>query len=160
MIGWMERYGDRIGRLAAEGGVPPALAAAIVLVESDGVTWAMRFEPEFHDRYIVGNPDYQEADATERIGAATSWGLMQIMGATARERGFAGRYFAELCDPEKGLFFGIAHLARCLARYGETAPAVAAYNAGSARRRGDRFVNQEYVDRVTAALEITRGRVG
>jgi len=46
---------------------------------------------------------------TERILQRTSWGLMQIMGAVARERGFRG-WLTELCDPAVNLEWGCRHL--------------------------------------------------
>jgi len=46
---------------------------------------------------------------TELLGQQTSWGLMQIMGATARERGFRG-WLTELCDPATNLEWGCRHL--------------------------------------------------
>ena len=145
----LDEFKDEIEQIAAEHQVDPDLVRAIVMTESAGDLWAMRFEPDFHDRYIVGNRDYMKASATERMAAATSWGLMQVMGAVARERGFAGKYLSELCEPIVGLRYGVKHLKHFLDRYVDSIQATAAYNAGSARRDADgRFVNQDYVDKV------------
>lgn len=40
-----------------------------------------------------------------------SWGLTQIMGAVARERGFLGTYLTELTNPQINLDYGFEHLA-------------------------------------------------
>ena len=149
----LDRFKDEIERAAAEFGVDPDLVRAIVMTESAGDPWAIRFEPAFYDRYIVGNKDYAKASATERMAAATSWGLMQVMGAVARERGFRGRYLSELCEPIVGLRYGVKHFYHFLAKYRDQNKAVAAYNAGSARYKpGGGFVNQDYVDKVLGWL--------
>jgi soluble lytic murein transglycosylase-like protein len=36
---------------------------------------------------------------------ATSWGLMQVMGQSARELGYR-EFIPELCDPASGLYWG------------------------------------------------------
>lgn len=68
--------------------------------------------------------------AQEWWGQQASWGLMQVMGANAREHGFRGVYFTDLCDPEIGLEFGCRFMARLLAR-NPVEDALSAYNAGS-----------------------------
>jgi len=47
--------------------------------------------------------------STEFICQSLSWGLLQIMGAAARERGFRGD-LPELATPDCGLKYGIKHL--------------------------------------------------
>ncbi|MFW5972387.1 MAG: transglycosylase SLT domain-containing protein [Bacteroidota bacterium] len=151
-----------IARLASRHGVPPDLLKAIVEVESGGDPRAMRYEPEFD--YLVdpdtgesfdGEPDAIPAPSgvspwTEYIGQRTSWGPMQIMGATARELGFEGRFFTELCD--EGLEWGCRYLVRLRERHGDWEAAAAAYNAGSPRRTDDgEWENQEYIDKLKEA---------
>lgn len=105
--------------------------------------WAMRFEPGF--RWFVGNVDAMSA--TERNGQQTSWGLMQVMGAVAREYGFTG-WFPKLCDPSLGVHYGAQHLKKFYARYGNWHDTIASYNAGSPVKIDGRYRNQAYVDRV------------
>ena len=103
---------------------------------------------------------------TELLGQQASWGLMQIMGATARERGFKG-WLTELCDPAVNLEWGCRHLRWMLDHpldYGLSiaqGPAVlkgtladlaAAWNGGSCRIVDDTYANQSYVDRVVKAM--------
>lgn len=138
------------------------LVAAIVKKESRGDPWAVRYEPGFFDRYIK---DLSRAEVerlapgvksglpsldTEKRMMATSFGLMQIMGVVAREQGFRGRYLTQLCEPHTGLLYGVRHLQTKIKDNPDLPSAVAAYNAGSARRKkGSRvFVNQDYVDEV------------
>jgi hypothetical protein len=60
-----------------------------------------------------------------------SWGLMQIMGATAREEGFRGPYLTQLCDPATNLTIGCSVIAKLLLwSAGNVHLALAAYNAG------------------------------
>ncbi|WP_161628899.1 lytic transglycosylase domain-containing protein [Solimonas flava] len=153
--------------------LPPQLVSAIVLKESGGDRFAMRVEPAYPYLWDVArNQPYKVSTSvaadrnpaplfnaprghsirTEWIGQQTSWGLMQIMGAVARELGFTG-FFPALCDPMTGLDYGCRHLAALIKRFSAThglRGAVAAYNAGSPRYQGTagRFENQDYVDAV------------
>jgi len=152
-----------IARAARQHGLPIPLVTAIVQVESGGDPWAARYEPAFFTRYVekirVRAFGGCSAD-TERSLRATSFGLMQIMGQVARERGFEGPYLTELCDPEVGLEYGCRHLAWLRGRYFATdgwPGVIAAYNAGAPRRDGDRYANQSYVNR---ALEAAQPWVG
>ena len=67
-------------------GLPWEAVYAFVMTESSGNEYAMRHEP--HYRWLFG----QNHSPTERIGQMTSWGLMQVMGAVAREYGFSGHF--------------------------------------------------------------------
>lgn len=85
----------------------------------------------------------------ERSGQKMSWGLMQVMGAVAREYGFKGTFLSELCDPHVGLKYGMIHVQTLFKRYnGHWPDVIAAYNMGSPRRvDGGAYENQEsYVD--------------
>ena len=62
-------------------------------------------------------------------GQQASWGLMQVMGGNAREHGFRGVFFTELCDPATGIEYGCRYFARLLAR-NTVEEAVSAYNWG------------------------------
>lgn len=107
--------------------VDPALVAAIVAAESSGRTDAFRFEPAFWRRYCLNNPLYSQ-DTPRRV--ASSYGLMQVMYPTARERGFPGPPEL-LFIPEIGLTWGCRHLKLLLEwAQGDTWKAVAAYNGG------------------------------
>jgi len=136
--------------------LPPGLVLAIVQVESNGRAAAVRYEPAFFGRYVEGKVHQVYAPCsrvTEERLRAFSFGLMQIMGQTARDLGFKGVYLTELCAPEIGLDWGCRYLAKQVLRYsGNLEAATAAYNAGSARWLPNRqFANQEYIDKVRKA---------
>lgn len=84
--------------------------------------------------------------ATERAHQATAWGLMQVMGAHAREMGFEGSLPA-LCMPEIGLFYGAQRLKKFLNRY-SLEDAISAYQAGIPVVLNHQYKNQDYVDDV------------
>ncbi|MEW6265319.1 MAG: transglycosylase SLT domain-containing protein [Thermodesulfobacteriota bacterium] len=130
-------------------GLDPGLTAAVVLAESAAQPAAVRFEA--HYRWLF-KPESVKPDIcsieTEVMLQKISFGLMQIMGAVARERGFQG-WLTELCRPEQGLEYGCRHLAWLLDRFSPIEAAVSAYNQGFPRRGPDgRYLNQPYVDKV------------
>ena len=104
-------------------GLPADLVAAVVEQESGGHRRATRYEPGY--RWLHG----KDLDPDEVEDQSTSWGLMQVMGATARELGHAGP-LTDLLEAEVGLDIGCAYLARLLKRHRMATPALAAYNAG------------------------------
>ena len=152
LIPWREMVAEVTAM--ADLALPPDLVLAMVMQESAGDPWAFRFEPAFYDTYIKNNERVVAPKGvslvTEQMGRATSFGLMQIMGQVAREHGFQGRYLTQLCEPAVGLLWGCKHLARFLKKYGNEPDAIAAYSAGSPRKKADgiTYVNQEYVDSV------------
>lgn len=136
---------------AAAYGIDPDLVEAHVMTESSGNPQAVRFEPQFYDRYIrpLGLKDQKEAQ-----GRATSFGLLQIMGQVARELGYQGA-FSGLMDPSVGIEWGCKKLSKCYAKFANQGidAGIAAYNSGTPRRNKDgSFVNQVYVDRVSGFL--------
>lgn len=166
----MDRY---IAVVAPKYELPLQLVRAIARVESGGDHWAWNPEPAYRYLWDVrrGKPfrtltgaelasEKPPADFHSQIGdrdaewwgQQASWGTMQVMGAVAREHGFAG-HFPGLCHPLDALHYGCKHLAhlsdRFIAAHGWRG-VVAAYNAGSPRREGKTWVNQAYVDKVAA----------
>ena len=125
---------------AAAAGVDPALVLAVIDVESGF------------------NPNARGDDGQ-------SWGLMQVTLATAKV--LAGRAVSasELQDPVTNVALGSQYLGEQLARYGNIPDAVAAYNAGTARKNAaGQYVNsqgiptvQRYVDAVLAAYPRYQG---
>lgn len=128
-----------VATVAGRHDMPVELVAAMVLQESSGNRYANRFEQGFYKAYIEGHElDFVPRSClhvTEALGRATSWGLLQVMGATARQYGFRG-WFPELCETETGLDAGCRYLADLRRRFGhEGWPVmVRAYNAGPGGR--------------------------
>jgi soluble lytic murein transglycosylase-like protein len=148
---WESEIEDVCRRLT----LPAKLVHAIVQTESSGDPWAYRYEPAFYKNYIHNKPfktfGFLSVE-TEMNGLATSWGLMQVMGVVARERGYTRAYLSELCKPEYGLEYGCRQLKnlenRFMDGYGWNG-VIAAYNAGSPRRdQTGAFLNQSYVTKV------------
>jgi soluble lytic murein transglycosylase-like protein len=116
-------------KYAAKHGLDTVLVCAVCEQESDWDTFAVRFEPAFEARYI--KPALPSAPTTLELTKAMSFGLMQMMGETAIEFGWKGRFLTELCDPDLGVDFGCAKLRSCLDRAGEDeAKALLLYNGG------------------------------
>ncbi len=117
-----------VRRAAREAHVEPALLLAVARVESG-------FDPR----------------ATSRAGAA---GVMQLMPATAQALGVENSY-----DPGQNVRGGATYLRELLDRFGgNTAAAVAAYNAGpgAVQRSGEPPETRVYVARVLAAYRSYR----
>lgn len=89
---------------------------------------------------------------SDKSGA--SLGECQVQYRTAKTLGFKG-YISELwLNRMTNRFYAARYLQKQLRRYHDNVPsAVAAYNAGTAKRRNGKFINQRYVDRVLKALE-------
>lgn len=138
--------------------IDPLLVQAVVEQESGGNQWAFRYEPAFFRRYIQDLHEGQLSGfvprniptlVTEKQARATSWGLMQIMGETARSIGFSGRYLTELLDAATNVEWGCLYLAQLLLRSdGNLRRALLKWNGG-----GD----PHYPDKVLArAAQIQR----
>lgn len=136
--------------LAPHHNLPWELVAAIVLTESSFDPWAVRYEPQY--KYLVGSEE--TLSATERTTQMMSWGLMQVMGGVARERGLKGP-LSQLCEPTIGLTYGMLHLARYRTRHPASwADTIASYNAGRPIMRDGKYLNQGYVDKVLSRWHI------
>lgn len=111
-------------------GLDGALVCAVIEQESQWDTYAIRFEPAFEARYI--HPALPAAPTTEEIAKAMSFGLMQVMGEVARERGFKGRFLSSLCDSEIGVPIGCAYLKHIMDNHGgDVAASLQRWNGGS-----------------------------
>ena len=110
-------------------GVNQALIKAIISIESAWNPLAVRFEPHIND---------------------ASWGLMQVLLKTAKWMlNDTNLTSAGLLVPSTNIKAGVRYLAWQLNRYGDVEKAIAAYNAGTAKRRTDgTWINQSYVNKV------------
>lgn len=141
---------DAIQRAAGANGIDSKLIYAIVLQESMGNPWLTRYEPNWKYFYY---PEFfsktnHVTTETETIMQATSWGLMQIMGSSARELGFASE-MTKLISPDTSLLFGCKKIKQLSAKCSNQNDLIASYNAGSVRKNTDgTYVNQDYVNAV------------
>ncbi len=132
-------FGRIISQNCSKLGLNPQLVAAVIHQESKGLTYAVRYEPEFYKRYLqtktqqsLGGywPRLCSAE-TERRLRAHSFGLMQLLGQTFRERDFRGEFLTELCDPAVNIKLGCEFLAHLLEKHGSAEKALLAYNGGA-----------------------------
>lgn len=145
-------YRAEIERFAADRQLDPDLIEAIVQKESSGDPFAWNPEPAYRYLWDVRrNQPFRaltaEENASERPpsdfaalagdrdqefwGQQASWGLMQVMGAVARELGFREPYLTKLIDVRINLMLGTRLLKRLLTRLnGSEILALQAYNGG------------------------------
>ena len=102
--------------------------AAIIYQESKVNPWAIRYEPAFFKHYIEpltrktlpGFVPYPIPTlSTEKRSRAISWGLMQVMGETARETGYKDKYLSKLTEIPDNLEIGCKYLRRLINLYAE-----------------------------------------
>lgn len=117
-----------------------ALVCAVIEQESNWAQYAIRYEPAFQKHYV----EPLNLGPSETVARSISWGLMQLMGQSAREMGFNGK-MASLCDPDNGLEWGCKHLKGKLdAHGGDVTKGLLAWNGGG---------NKEYPEQVLARKE-------
>lgn len=112
-----------------------ALICAVAEHESSWNPYATRMEKAFYTKYV----QQMTLNDTEEYTRSMSFGLMQIMGETARELGFVKKpgdsyaeFLTQLTDPDIGMDFGCKKLRRCLDLHpNDEVAALLAYNGGS-----------------------------
>jgi len=148
----------------------PTIVSALILIESSGNPWAWNPEPRYRYFWNVRTnrpfrkiteeeikseaapmdfPTLKGDRDQEWWGQQASWGLMQVMGAVAREHGFNGKYLTQLCDSEMNIHYGCQHLALIMrGAKGDLERALATYNGGRVGNVERPFRNQFYADKV------------
>lgn len=123
--------------------IDPLLLVAIAIKESSLQPDSFRKEPAFYKRYVSRltvkrikeyNPWVfaLEAVAKEKEAEACSYGLMQVMGLTARELGFRNMHLRDLHESQINIEYGAKVIKKQLVRYsGDVEKALSAYNAGT-----------------------------
>ena len=97
----------------------PEVVAAMIVQESSGNPVAAREEPGFYNRYIKDKPlnGYVPTKVTlpsEKRLRSFSFGLMQLMGNTARELGLKNEFLFVLFDPDINISLGCKLLKQLL----------------------------------------------
>lgn len=163
-------WATEVAEAADKYAIPVGLVHAFVQVESGGNAWAWNPEPHYRwfwdvrrnqpfRQLLPGEAESERPPADFRCLAGdpdqewwaqqASWGLMQTMGAVARENGFGGPYLPELCKPVVSLEFGCRHVRKLFQRHGAWTAVMAAYNTGSpAHPPGS--AGDVYVKKITA----------
>lgn len=132
--------------------IDPKFILSMIKVESNFNTFAIRYEPAFFKRYIEPKTSSELSGyipknvtiSTERIARATSWGLMQVMGETARSIGrYKLDFISELTRPDIGVDMGCTVLAYYIKRHGgDIEKAIQAYNAGIPSPAGQKYLTK------------------
>ncbi len=123
----------------------PAVLAGLVCQESAGKPSARRYEPKYRWLYGDGQGEHPNipADVTlsdDLIIQKWSYGLCQIMGAVAREYGYAG-YLKGLLDPAVNLEYGARHLANKIKQaHGSVSFGLLLYNGGGDKQYPDKVL--------------------
>lgn len=165
------RWRDLVVAIAEPHGFDVSLVLAIIAQESSGRPGAWNPEPSYRWFWDVdeGKPYQRVTDAqvknkipppgfprpngvdgdAEWWGQQASWGLMQVMGAVARERGFDGTDLPDLTVPWIGVRYGVAQLVYLRKRFGAGDDLLATYNGGP----GAKGKNRDYVAAVLNKLE-------
>lgn len=146
-----------VSKKARQFNLDPDLVRAIIYVESNDNSRAMRYEPNYKWLYKFINP--AATKATEEMQQSTSWGCMQVMGATARELGCDKPWLNCLLDVPDNLHYGCLYLSSMIHKYGLDG-GISAYNQGGPRKCDDgTFRNQPYVDRVFDKVRELKGEL-
>jgi len=130
-----------------------ALIYAIIETESNWNPFAVRYEP--HWKYIVpvSNTMLKKMGITRETEEQLqkfSWGLMQVMGAVARELNYS-EILTKLITPQDNINVGVRKVIELFKKYKNLEDVIASYNAGSPRKVDGKYVNQSYVDKVLSA---------
>lgn len=148
-------YGSAINGLANRHKVSQSLILAVVWQESGCNPNAARFEPHvYHWPLVVKLADGHEA---ERRFLASSYGLMQVLGVTARGMGYYG---APWEFKVRSLAYGVRYLHGNYNQWGSWNHAIASYNGGDgAVRRYFRIGSYgKTVDRYVRTVHALRSR--
>jgi soluble lytic murein transglycosylase-like protein len=165
-------YAEDIRRVALKHHLDPLDVMALIKVESGFNAYAWNPEPGYRYLWDVrkrapwtpmpsvegllkpppGFPALAGDPDQEWWAQRASWGLMQIMGAVAREVGFLGPYLTELTDPLVNLEYGCVKLARVFGIAGsDKERAFATWNGGPGGNAKPPYRNAAYAAKVLAA---------
>lgn len=137
--------------------IDPLAIIALVQVESSGNRFALRYEKNYKWLYNVKQVSDREGISLEETANLQkySYGLTQIMGAVAYERGLTGLPY-RLFDPLVNLDLGIKHwiVKKKAQSLNNVIDIYAAYNAGSCRKlKNGLYENEKYVAKYRKVYE-------
>jgi soluble lytic murein transglycosylase-like protein len=145
---------------AKEFHLDPLWIKAIILQESGGNPYALRYEP--HYDYPVDSSHLAGALGitldTESMTQKMSWGLSQMMGGLLREIGFSG-YMGQMFVPETAISWTCKQLSRLALLSQVPADLFAAWNGGKGalHKVTGLYPNQQYVNETLAHYQTLKG---
>jgi soluble lytic murein transglycosylase-like protein len=128
--------------------LPSDIIFGIVMTESSGNQYAMRYEKNY--KWLMDPKKYKPhgcTEDTERTLQKFSFGLMQTMGAVFRELGFTDLLSKIIVNPDLQLDYGCRFLKKKIDKYGLD-EGILSYNSGSPIKRDIIYINQYYLDKV------------
>lgn len=129
--------------------IDPDLMSAIISLESGWRPKETKYEINY--KYLWHPEHYAEAEnntvEVETVLQKTSFGLCQLMGANARWLSYEAPLMT-LFDPAINIRLGVKYFAQRCSQYSSIQDKIAAYNAGTPRKKDGVYVNQLYVDLV------------
>lgn len=139
----LQKYSCSISKYSERYSLRESLICAVILVESGGDCYAVRYEP--HWKWFLNPKNWSVivgvTQDTERVCQQMSWGLMQVMGTVSRELG-NNKDIPQLIEPDIGIHYGCKKLRKCINRWGSEEKGLAAYNAGSPTRKGKLYAEK------------------
>jgi hypothetical protein len=126
------------------------LMSAIIEIESHWDTYAVKYEPNFD---LLNKPEIFAhmlgiTAITEHMLQHFSFGLGQLMGASARDLGMRDSLLS-LCVPEIGSYWAALHMKKICDKYSFLPDRISAYNEGTPKKKEDgSYLDQDYVDDV------------
>ena len=128
----IRQWTPQVNEVCMKVGISQSLVLAVITKESNGNPNAKRPEPGYLRAYVDRNPKWLTFSRENNVSLqdiATSYGLMQMMFATAH--GYGCKTISQALDPYQSIRFGAAHLKMLLDKYGDMGEALAAYNGGN-----------------------------
>lgn len=142
--------------------IPERLLHAVVLTESNGNPFAVRYEPIYPYLYKVSEIALKIGATRDTVKSMqmTSFGLCQVMGGVFYELGghleeeLHNRWASSMTNPELSLKYGCLVLRKKIEKYGENPLDIyAAYNSGTVRKIEGRYINASAVLRFKRIYE-------
>lgn len=147
-----------IASIATEYRLDPMLIQALIMTESAGNQYAIRFEPFY--QYLFDVTGFASANhitrETEETLQRCSLGMGQLMGGLLRELGHKTSLI-ECFEPSINIRYMSQHLRNLSDRYQYEDKVIVSYNAGSPiKTKAGTWINERYLDKVSKQLRELR----
>lgn len=127
--------------------VSSSLIRAIIYIESRGDITAIRYEPQLKKaKWYNKNLSFKNKKDDFTY---CSYGLMQILFATAKALGYKGTPI-NLYNIKDNIYYGTKYIKNLIKRYGNTEDVISSYNQGTPKKNAKgKYKNQQYVNAVS-----------